>query len=370
MSYSLHTAVFPGRTITIPAEVDLTIVSSEGPLVQIHALPGVPAEIPSYRLLQIFPEGADDASLERILAALSDVPALGLDLGCARKVTDEGLSSVRLVPWLAWLHLLEREDLTDRALEHIAGHEGIIELDLDTATQITDLGLAHVGTLRNLQGLNLRGCSRVTAAGVAHLARLPLRELDLGFCNLGDEIAETLDSIKTLATLRPPKGLSPEIVARVSSQTTGADVTIDAPLDADSMASLASLASPRALSLRVDPRVVDLSALQKHTSLERLTLLLPADLDRPSLSALGPLPNLHEICLEGGVDDEDLAWIGGRQTLEHITFSRCDRLTGEGLSALAALSRAKWLTFWRCASLPSAPVEALRAQMPWATVDR
>jgi hypothetical protein len=114
---------------------------------------------------------------------------------------DAVLAGLDRLPHLARLEL-QRSDVTDEGLKHVAACPGLVALDL-WSTAVTDAGLARLETLGELETLRLDHCQGITDVGLATVARLTtLRALHLDQCRsiTGKGLAR-LAALENLETL-------------------------------------------------------------------------------------------------------------------------------------------------------------------------
>jgi internalin A len=144
-------------------------------------------------------------------------------IGRMSRVTDNGLRSIRALPYLTEIRLdgsqitdegmvvvgemhelvilsLRNTKVTDAGIRHVCNLKRLRSLDCMN-TSIGDSCLAHIGTLKNLFHLDLAG-TRVTNAGMKSLTNLTtLRELDVTATQVDDEGMGSIAKLPNLVFL-------------------------------------------------------------------------------------------------------------------------------------------------------------------------
>jgi hypothetical protein len=109
--------------------------------------------------------------LVRELAGCSAVTFLNLAEN--RKVTDDGLESIKPLSHLKGLNLSSCS-LNDAGIRHLTTLHQLVYLNLSYCNRLTDLALKPLRGLTRLTYLDLQGCVKITHAGVAHMRRREL----------------------------------------------------------------------------------------------------------------------------------------------------------------------------------------------------
>jgi len=74
-------------------------------------------------------------------------------------------------------------------------------LSISGNSRITDAGLKCMANLTRLQQVSMNSCKNITSRGLAHMCNLPIVELSLVDCDMGDEcltVICTMGSLKKL----------------------------------------------------------------------------------------------------------------------------------------------------------------------------
>lgn len=115
--------------------------------------------------------GMNDADLKALVTEVMSVTGLVyLNLSENRRITGEGLQSLRHLPALQMLNL-SSVDLTNQALENLLPLSQLSHLDLSFCNRITDAALKTLRQLPALTYLNLQGCVKMTHGGVARIQK-------------------------------------------------------------------------------------------------------------------------------------------------------------------------------------------------------
>jgi len=124
------------------------------------------------------------------------------------------IERLRNLPILRTVRLDRCLAVDDEVVEMVAKVPRLRELDL-AYTSITDKSLEHLAGHGRLKSLRLTWCTQITDAGLLHLRRIPLRTLDLAFTNITDAGLQNLHAVRSLEELNlsncprvTPRGLS------------------------------------------------------------------------------------------------------------------------------------------------------------------
>jgi hypothetical protein len=116
----------------------------------------------------------DDDILYDLVREIASCPAVTfLNLAENRKVTDDGLESIKPLAQLRGLNLSSCS-LNDSGIRHLTALHQLVYLNLSYCNRLTDLALKYLRALSRLTYLDLQGCVKITHAGVAHMRRREL----------------------------------------------------------------------------------------------------------------------------------------------------------------------------------------------------
>jgi hypothetical protein len=93
-----------------------------------------------------------------------------LDLAENRKVTNDGLESLKMLPQLTYLNLSSC-DITNSGLQYLLDLQQIKVLNLSYCHRLTDIGLKTLKGLPHLVFLDLQGVLKVTNGGLSKIRR-------------------------------------------------------------------------------------------------------------------------------------------------------------------------------------------------------
>jgi len=231
---------------------------------------------------------------DRGLAALRGLDGLaGLNLAGEQKgLTPTGLGVLTALPKLAWLAL----DADDHSMPVIARIPGLRFLGVQD-TMAGDDGFEALATCATLESLWGRRCHNLRRRGFTALARLPrLSRLSVSCLNVDDAGVSALPSFPALRELMP----------------------MDIP-DAG------------------------YRHIAKCDGLESLVLMYCRDTTDRATEQITNLRLSYYFNSYTTITDRTPELLSGMETLERITFSACNNLTGAGLAALAGLPRLREL---------------------------
>jgi Leucine-rich repeat (LRR) protein len=113
----------------------------------------------------------DDRDLAGLLKEISHLAALTyLNLSENRKVTDEGIKALKILPQITRLNLSSC-GITNIALDYLRPLSRLESLDLSYCNRITDPALKAIKNLPRLTFLDLQGCVKITNGGLSRMRR-------------------------------------------------------------------------------------------------------------------------------------------------------------------------------------------------------
>jgi hypothetical protein len=249
-------------------------------------------------------------ALSRYLKGLRSLEQLSLNGG---KWGGPTLAELARLPSLKSV-MIDRVSLTTEAFTHLAAVRNLQELTVHMCG-VTDACLVPLADCKGLRVLRLNNNRGVTNDGMKHLAGLPTLE-DLTLVGTSANGA-CLASLKGLASLKK--------------------LMLSGPASDDDLAHLAGMKSLEALDLSnflISPRGV--AHLAKLKGLKRLYLS------------------------EVGLVDDDLKQLAALTGLVYVALGRNNKLTGAGLTHLAALQNMESLDLFSCPKVGDDGVAALK----------
>jgi len=93
-----------------------------------------------------------------------------LDLAENRKVSDDGLECIKMLPHLIYLNLSSC-DITNTGLPYLLELQHLKVLNLSYCHRLTDIGLRILKGLPRLEYLDLQGVIKITKAGMSKIRR-------------------------------------------------------------------------------------------------------------------------------------------------------------------------------------------------------
>ncbi len=114
-------------------------------------------------------QNTKDAELEKLLIEVDNNPQLKmLNLSENRRITNQGLELLKLVPGLTSLNLSSC-DISDKGTPFILVLKRLEWLNLSFCNRITFFGLKPLASLSHLKYLDLQGCVKIKNADVQRL---------------------------------------------------------------------------------------------------------------------------------------------------------------------------------------------------------
>lgn len=127
--------------------------------------------IPASHEVNLRVRNIGDDELYLLVKAVKDLAGLTtLNLSENRKVTDEGLSRLALLPGLTYLNLSSCS-ITNLGLASLAALKKLEHLDISYCNRISDEGLRNIKSLNRLEFLDIQGCVKTSHAGVKRIER-------------------------------------------------------------------------------------------------------------------------------------------------------------------------------------------------------
>jgi Leucine-rich repeat (LRR) protein len=263
---------------------------------------------------------------------------------------------------------LHNTRITDRALNAVAGHDGIERLDLKR-TAVTDTGVRHVAGMSRLTSLDLRG-TKVTHSGLELVGRMPeLKVLELGGHLINDRAIEHLKGLQLVWVGARETAITDESLELLATMPLRHAYFEDSPITDVGMAALARVRSLNILDVS-GTRITDagLAAFEGHGRLSALdagdtsigdegirhisgvpglmALRIPnTDVTDEGLRHLVDSKKLNSLDLHGtAVTDEGIARLNGLPNLGTLDVSKTNVKT-PGIVKLPGLKN--WDLFYR-----------------------
>jgi hypothetical protein len=143
------------------------------------------------------------AELRRLDATVStdaNHEVIAVSFSCGSPARDADIALVRPFPRLAQVTIVAEQDVTDAGVERLKGL-GVKRLSV-FSEELTDRALEHIATMPDLETLQIRG-SKFSGAEIAHLKKLPnLRVVRLHHSGLTDADLKHFAGFPALTELR------------------------------------------------------------------------------------------------------------------------------------------------------------------------
>lgn len=269
--------------------------------------------LPGLRSLRLQGERLNDVMLE----PLSRIKGL-------KELTLEGpLLKNEWPRWLQHTHLHRlncSSPIGDKGLEHLAAISSLGWLSISKAEGASDDGYAHLANLSNLETLWLMLPEAIQGSFLRRFRGHPsVTWLDLRGGNLELRELHAVAEMPQLRTLSLPIADNDLFVSLAGTQLESLSIMSGLTLDDDGLATLG-----------------------KCTSLSMLELGWSSGVTGRGFTAWRE--GLRSISGSAGFDDEGARALACLDSLEHVYLEHAERLTDEGLAALARLPRLRALT--------------------------
>jgi hypothetical protein len=299
------------------------------------------------------------------LGWLTNLNLISLDIGGCDRVTDHGLGHLSHMR-LKYLNIRQCHDVTDYGIAKLK-RMPLGTLYMHWCRKITDKAFKHMENMP-LTSLDVSECRNINfpTEVLDELANLPLRRLDLSFCDVTDDIlAELVTRLPGLTQLALSgcSGITDEGIAHLKTlqQLTSLDVSgcrniTDTALGHLSSMPLENLNITRCyhitdygieelkrlplqtIAMKGCYRITENTCKQmQHMPLTALDVSLCAGITAKAIGHLAPLPLKSLIVSPRGFVDEIVEQIGTcLPQLEHLVITQCD-ISGHALAYLTSL---------------------------------
>lgn len=301
---------------------------------------------------------------DRSLRKLSSLTRLTCLTLCGLRTTGDGLSALSTLDSLTSLDLSGSRKISCAALACLRPLLALLDLNLSDC-RVRDESVEHLSGLTNLRTLKLRG-ARITDRSLVLLARLHrLRVLDLSHCShFTDDGLRALTALHTTLENLNLKGcslISDQGVAELMTLTVLNRLNVSRCRITDvGLEHIGQWPSLRSLNVAACKGITDRGFCAWRAPLKFLNLsgcseLTDAavrNLARPSLTNL----NLSD-CEQ--ITDGALGCLHTCPELKTLDVSLCDRITSEGLSALAHIDDISWFLCFGVSTPDDAETESV-----------
>ena len=274
-----------------------------------------------------------DSALDR-LSRLSFVTRI--NIGGARRVTDEGLMALAAMPQLEELELGGWHcPTTDRGLEVLRHLKALRQFNMGWAHQISDAGVANLTFCDRLESVNLMGSTTGDGALNALRGKPGLHRLSTGkqVTDHGIPLLQDFPAFR--------KWTSPDIPLGLMTFTPDAhSLLLDGPFTDEGLARLRGLDGLFGLNFFWHSKAFTSGGLAALADLPNLGMI-GCDgkmCDDAAMRAFAVVPRLRLAMIQGAVaSDDGWAALSRSPSIEYIWGRECPNLRGRGFAALGAL---------------------------------